>query len=84
MLISREERKMAASHVEILLDSRSTKTNTVVLNSGHREKNQIQQDERLFPNSGGAFTYRNQTKLTRNRHIIWYEVIVASLLSYLM
>ena len=75
---------MAASHVEILLDSRSTKTNTVVLNSGHREKNQIQQDERLFPNSGGAFTYRNQTKLTRNRHIIWYEVNVVTVASSLI
>ena len=38
MLISREERKMAGSHVKILLDPTSTKTNTVALNSSHREK----------------------------------------------
>ena len=65
------ERKMAASYVEILLDPTSTKTNEIVLDRGHREQNHMQQDERLFSNTGGAFMYRNQTKLTRNRHIIW-------------
>ena len=62
---------MAASYVEILLDPTSTKTNEIVLDRCHKEQNHMQQDERLFSNAGGAFMYRNQTKLTRNRHIIW-------------
>ena len=62
--VEREEYKMAASHVEVILNTNPcSKETSLRLKSAHREKDHIQQDERLFSNVGGAFTYKNQKKL---------------------
>lgn len=62
---------MAGSFEELSFSQCSRGSNFISLSTPHDGISVVENEEKLFPDTAGGFSYEIQSKITRNRRIIW-------------
>ena len=65
---------MAASCIELPVDATSFGSNTIELEVKPHDET-VASTERIYSDVGGGFSYRNESKITKHRQILWYDFV---------
>ena len=68
----------AGSMIEIIVNPLARECSCIQLND-LRASSELNKSDKLFSDIAGGFTYLGKSKITQNRHILWYVKLTFSL-----